>query len=265
MNQMHDEDAPDPGRRHGSAPDWIDCLRTATAFLTRLPVPGRHGQDLAHAANAFPLVGALVGLIAGLAYLLAWWLSLGPWLSAVAAVLAAIAVTGALHEDGLADVADGLGARGAREGRLAAMRDSRIGAFGVIALVLALGARIGGLAELHGPATVILTLIAAGAISRAAMVVAMRYMPAARSDGLGAGAGTPGMEDMLVALAIAAVLAVAMMLPWGWLPAILFGGGFAWILAWRARLAFGGKTGDVLGAIQQVAEIGVICAAAAVT
>ena len=265
MNQRHDDDAPEAGRRTGSGPDWIDCLRTATAFLTRLPVPACHGHDLARATNAFPLVGAMVGLIAGLAYLLAWWLSLGPWLAAIAAVLAAIVVTGALHEDGLADVADGLGARGQREGRLAAMRDSRIGAFGVIALVLALGARIGGLAELHNPATVILTLVAAGAVSRAAVVVAMRYMPAARSDGLGAGAGRPDLEEMLVALAVAAVLAVAMLLPWGWLPALLFGGGFAWVIAWRARVAFGGQTGDVLGAIQQAAEIGVICAAAAVT
>jgi adenosylcobinamide-GDP ribazoletransferase len=265
MSHRQDDDAPHPDRRHGSAPDWIDCLRTATAFLTRLPVSTRHDHDLARATNAFPLVGAMVGLVAGLAYLLAWWLSLGPWLAAIAAVLAAIALTGALHEDGLADVADGLGARGEREGRLAAMRDSRIGAFGVIALVLALGARIGGLAELHGPATVILTLVAAGAVSRAAVVVAMRYMPPARADGLGAGAGTPDMEEMLVAIAVAAVLAVAMLLPWGWLPAILFGGGFAWVIAWRARVAFGGQTGDVLGAIQQAAEIGVICAAAAVT
>ena len=85
MNQSHDDDAPEAGRRPGSGPDWIDCLRTATAFLTRLPVPARHGHDLARATNAFPLVGAMVGLIAGLAYLLAWWLSLGPWLAAIGA------------------------------------------------------------------------------------------------------------------------------------------------------------------------------------
>ena len=110
--------------------------------------------------------------------------------------------------------------------------------------------RIGGLAELHNPATVILTLVAAGAVSRAAVVVAMRYMPAARSDGLGAGAGRPDLEEMLVALAVAAVLAVAMLLPWGWLPALLFGGGFAWVIAWRARVAFGGQTGDVLVVVE---------------
>ena len=248
----------------GRGPDWIDCLRLATSFLTRLPVRAPGGVALARATNAFPLVGVIVGLVAGLAYLVAWWLSLGPWLAAIAAVAAAIALTGALHEDGLADVADGFGARGEREARLAAMRDSRIGAFGVIALVLALGARIGGLAELHGPLTVLVTLVAAGALSRAAVVVAMRYMPAARSDGLGAGAGTPDVEEMGTALAIAAVVTVAMLLPWGWLPALLFGGGAALVMAWRARRAFGGQTGDVLGAIQQAAEIGVICGAAAV-
>lgn len=250
---------------HPRGPDWIDCLKIAAAFLTRLPVEAPGGHALARASNAFPLIGGLIGLVSGLVFLVAWWLSLGPWLAALAAVLAAIVLTGALHEDGLADVADGFGARGDQERRLAVLRDSRIGAYGVIALVLALGARIGGLAELGDPLPVLLTLVAAGAISRAAVVVAMRYMPAARRDGLGAGAGTPGAEETMVALAVAAVLAIAMLLPWAWLPAVLFAGGFAWIMAWRCSRAFGGQTGDVLGAVQQAAEIGVICAVAAVT
>lgn len=248
----------------GARPDWIDSLRMATGFLTRLPVAWPQGRyRLARAAGAFPLVGALVGLLSGLTFLLGWWIGLGAWLAATAAIATGILVTGALHEDGLADVADGFGARGAREERLAAMRDSRTGAYGVVALVLSLAARIGAVATLHEPVTALLALVAAGALSRAAMVVAMRYLPAARQDGLGAGAGTPDTEEMIAALAVAGVLAVAMLLPWGWAAAIVFAGLGAGVTGWRASRAFGGQTGDVLGAIQQVAEIGVLAAAVA--
>ena len=143
------------------------------------------------------------------------------------------------------------------------MRDSRIGAFGAIALILTLGARIGVLAELAHPLVVIGALVAAGAWSRACVVAAMRMMPAARDSGLGATAGTPGVNVMAAALCIGGGVTLVALLPWGWLPALAFGGGAAFAMAWMAKRAFGGKTGDVLGAIQQAAEIGVLAGAAA--
>jgi len=243
---------------HDSHDDWFGRIRSATGFLTRLPVAGNVDEPLARATPAFPLVGAGVGLVAGLAFCLADWLGLGAWLAAVAAVLAAIVATGALHEDGVADVADGFGAHGDRERKLDAMRDSRIGAFGVIALVLVLAARIGVIAALAHPALVVGALIGAGALSRSYVVIAMRMMPLARQDGLGAGAGTPSFHESLAALLIAIAIGLAVLLTWSWLVAAVAGAAAAALMAWRANRSFGGQTGDVLGTIQQVSEVAIL-------
>jgi adenosylcobinamide-GDP ribazoletransferase len=241
--------------------DWIDRLRLAFGFLTRLPVGGRGlGAPLASAAPMFPVVGMAVGLAAGVVYVIAHGLGLGPWFAACLAVGAAVIVTGGLHEDGLADVADGFGGGGDRDAKLAIMRDSRIGSYGVIALVLALAMRIGALAAIGHPYHVLAVLIAAGAVSRAVVVVAMRMMKRARSDGLGAGAGTPGFEGTVTALAIAGIAALVLLLPWAWLLALVLGAGAAVIVALLANRQIGGQTGDVLGAIQQAAEIAVLAA-----
>lgn len=244
-------------------PDWIECLRIAASFLTRIPVGQTDDVPLARATPVFPLIGAVIGLIGGLAYLVAHWIGLGPWLSAVLALLVLMVVTGALHDDGLADVADGLGVHGERDRRLEAMRDSRIGAFGVIALVLSLCARIGALAVIGKPGLVLLALVAAGAFSRSLIVIAMRMMPPARQDGLGARAGTPDFAEAVVALVIGVAITIAMLFPWAWIPALVFAGVAAALMALVARRAFGGQTGDVLGAIQIVAEIGVLAAVVA--
>jgi adenosylcobinamide-GDP ribazoletransferase len=247
--------------RHAADLDWIDRFRLAFRFLTRLPVGGR-GLDapLALAAPAFPLAGMAVGLIAGAVYVVAHGLALGPWLAAALAVGAAIIVTGALHEDGLADVADGFGGAADRDAKLAIMRDSRIGSYGVIALVLVLVARIGALADIGAPYHVLAALIAAGAVSRAVLVVAMRMMPRARTDGLGAGAGTPGFEGTIVALAIAGIATLVLLLPWAWLLALVLGTGAAVLVGMVAQRQIGGQTGDVLGAMQQAAEVAVLAA-----
>ena len=241
-------------------PDWIESLRIAASFLTRIPVGQTDDVPLARATTVFPLIGALVGLVGGLAYVVAYWIGLGPRLSAVLALLVLMVVTGALHDDGLADVADGLGVHGARERKLEAMRDSRIGAFGVIALVLGLSARIGALAAIGSPELVLLAMVAAGALSRSLIVIAMRMMPNARQDGLGARAGTPDFAEAMVALLIGLAITIAMLFPWAWVLALVFGAIAVVLMALVARRAFGGQTGDVLGAIQIVAEIGVLAA-----
>ncbi|MEM7119846.1 MAG: adenosylcobinamide-GDP ribazoletransferase [Pseudomonadota bacterium] len=256
----------DDSGQHDTDLDWIDRLRLAFGFLTRLPVGGRGvSAPLAQAAALFPIVGAVVGLAAGVVYVIAHGLGTGPWLAACMAVGAAVLITGALHEDGLADVADGFGGGGDRESKLDIMRDSRIGSYGVIALVLVIAARIGALAGIGNPYEVLATLIAAGAVSRAVLVVAMRMMPRARTDGLGADAGTPGFEATIMALGIAALLTLVLLLPWTWVLALLLATAAAAVVIYVAGRQIGGQTGDVLGAMQQATEIAVLVAVAMVT
>src|ERR1700679_2841440 len=121
--------------------DCIGGIRTSVAFLTRLPFgQGTAGAqtDIARASWAFPIAGVIVGLIGGGVYALAYRLGLGVWPAAALCVAATLAVTGCLHEDGLADTADGFGGGATRERKLEIMPDSRLGAFGGTALALSL-------------------------------------------------------------------------------------------------------------------------------
>jgi adenosylcobinamide-GDP ribazoletransferase len=240
--------------------DLIHDCKVALAFLTRLPV--RQGQawrdaDLAGSVPLFPLVGALIGLAGGLTYTLALGLGLPPWPAAALALATTIGASGALHEDGLADVADGFGGGRTRADKLRIMRDPRIGSYGALALLLALLARAGALAALAEPWTVAAAMIVAGAVSRAALAPVMAILPNARSDGLAAGAGRPHGLRAGAAVLVAALIAVALL---GEVAgaALLAGAGAAVAVAWLARRQIGGQTGDVLGAVQQLAEIGAL-------
>ena len=246
-------------------PGIVAGFAIAVAFLTRVPIgpPAEAGWRLADAAWAFPLVGAGIGAIAAFVYLVAEILGLGPGPAALLAVLAGLGVTGALHEDGLADTADGFFGGGDRERRLAIMRDSRHGTYGVLALVLSVGLRAAALAQTGEAVYAGLALIAAHAASRALLPAAMRALPPARDDGLGADAGRPGALSILAAAAIGAAIALAALGPL--LGALAFAASAAAVLA-AAIFAFrriGGDTGDVLGAFQQIAEIVILLAAAA--
>ncbi len=230
-------------------------INAAFLLLTRLPLPADHahaGARGAAAAWAYPLVGALIGLVAGG---LGWGLlSLGLAAPMVAVFILGfqIAITGGLHEDGLADFADGSGGF-SRERRLEIMQDSRIGTYGALALILAVLARYTGISALEG-AELPLGLAALGAASRAAMVVVMAGLPNARAGGMSAKAGRPDGAVAGMAVLIGAGLCF-----------IAFGWGAIWVLALMAlitlgimRLAqrtLGGQTGDVLGASQQASEI----------
>src|SRR6202140_3785417 len=152
---------------------WLaDCandLKASVAFLTRLPVAGATpaaGADIARAAWAFPLAGVLVALIAAVVYAVAHKIGSPPWVAAALAVAATLAVTGCLHEDGLADTADGLGGGDTREHKLEIMRDSRVGAYGVCALTLSILLRVSAIASLGNPIVVLWTLIAAHGAAR---------------------------------------------------------------------------------------------------
>jgi adenosylcobinamide-GDP ribazoletransferase len=230
----------------------LRALLAAVAFLTRVPVPVRLGrEDVARGAPFFPLVGAGIGAAAAGIALLAHP-RLSPVLAAALAAAATMLLTGALHLDGLADTFDALGGSG-RERALEIMRDSRIGSFGATALVLALVIRIGALAQLVGGGPVLRASIAAGALSRGTAAALAALLPYARSEGAVL-AGRQAVFAVPVALAVAAVaepsaIAVAVV------PAVL--------LALLFRRAFGGVTGDTLGAASELTELAVLVSAAA--
>lgn len=241
-------------------------LRRCITFLTRLPLPGTTTEmagPLAEGAWAFPLAGLVVSVPAAVVYAIAVSLGLASLPAAVLCIACMVALSGALHEDGLADVADGFGGGGNRERKLAIMRDSRIGAYGVVVLVLSLAARITAIAAIASPAAVTGAVIAAAALSRATMTGAMYALPAARSDGLGAGAGKPSARIVIASLTLGFVIALAA-LDWKGadtaLVAAVLGGG---AVAFLARRQIGGHTGDVLGAVQQAAEIAILLSLAA--
>lgn len=257
MTQKSEDAAPDP-----APPSWrslpLDPVVT-TIFMTRVPIRWRGHIDtprLARAQWSLPLVGALIG---GLAGLLLWGgIALGlPALAAAFIALGGTALlTGALHEDGLADCADAFGGGQTRDQKLEILRDSRIGAYGAVALVTALGLRAVLFAALAGyGGWTIVYLAAAAAVSRGLIPVAMRLSQPVRRDGLGTMAGAPSMTVAGAAglLSIAAALAAGA--PWAGLIALgaaAVGAGAVHLLA---RRQIGGYTGDILGASQQVSEL----------
>jgi adenosylcobinamide-GDP ribazoletransferase len=247
-----------------AAAEWRDDLATAAVFLTRLPLPvasPRH--DLAGAARAFPLVGIGIGLAGGFAYWLAQALGVPPTPAALLAVLTTVLLTGGLHEDGLADTADGFGGGLDRERKLAIMRDSRSGAYGLLALIFSVGLRTAALAALVLPGAATAALIAAHAGSRAALPALMRTLDPARADGLGAAAGRPETGATLWALGIGALVALAALGIGAGFWALLVAAGAVALTGALAQRQIGGYTCDVLGAAQQVGEIVMLLCAAA--
>lgn len=237
----------------------------ATAFFTRLPVDPRAPGEwrLAESAWAFPLVGAGIGAAAAFALLLAQLIGLASWPAALLSVLAGIGLTGALHEDGLADTADGLFGGRDREEKLAIMRDSRQGTYGVLAIVVSVLLRTAALAGIGDAIHAGLALIAAHAASRAALPAAMLKLTPTRPNGLGATAGTPRPGGAIVAVLIGAVIGLAALGPARGAIAVCLAGVIVFAMAEFARRQIGGYTGDVLGAFQQLAEIVILLAASA--
>ena len=223
-------------------------MLVAVRFLTRLPL-GRPGYPdrLGDVVWCFPLVGVFIGACVGGSLWLAQAGGLSPALAGFMGVAVGLVLTGALHEDGLADMADGFGAP--PDHALAAMRDSGLGVWGVLALVVTVPVRAFALAA-AGP----LSAVAAHALSRAAMAAPMHWMRPARGDGLAAGAGRASAWPALVI-----GTAVGVVCGWQALPAAAVA---AFAVAWLAQRRFGGYTGDVLGGVQQASEVAILLALA---
>lgn len=235
----------------------LQDLPAALGLLSRLPI--RVNGDLAtrrgaNAAWAWPIAGLVIGAIGGVAAIFTLWLGLPLPLAAVVTLTLYILITGALHEDGLADCADGFWGGYTRERRLEIMKDSRIGAYGVIAIALSLAARLFALMTVLAAPFPLISLMAVGVLSRMPMVILMGTMPNARGSGL---ANTVGRPPLLT-IWIAVVLSVGIggtLLGAALLPTLISISLITLVLALVARRKISGQTGDVLGASQQLAEI----------
>ena len=254
--------------------DLARCLR----FYSRLPVPAlgadrdTHAMfDFSRAAYVVPVAGAIIGLCGALALTAAWAAGLPPLVASLLALATLVIVTGAFHEDGLADCADSFGGW-SRDDKLVIMKDSRIGTYGAVALILAFGLRAAALATLieRGLPAATIAMVAVAALSRTFGLMPLAGLPPARADGAGSAAGRPLGRSLAYAMLLA--------LLFGCLP--LFGGfgprRFLYVLAAVFAAVFavyavtrlagrmiGGQTGDVAGAAQQLAEIVYLCALAA--
>ncbi|UOM34646.1 adenosylcobinamide-GDP ribazoletransferase [Acuticoccus sp. I52.16.1] len=232
---------------------WRPALGAVIGFYSRLPVPIPADVTLARCVWILPAATVVIAWPAAVAGGLAWWLGLAPLAAALVASLALAVTTGALHEDGLADCADGFWGAATIGRRLEIMRDSRIGTYGVLALVGAVGLKAALLAQLFervgGWALVL--FIAAAVAGRAVALFPWAGLPNARTGGLAASAGRPTGNDfrtaMLMALAITAVLTLWVS-PLGFILAGLTAAGSAKAVASLADAKIGGHTGDVIGA-----------------
>jgi adenosylcobinamide-GDP ribazoletransferase len=250
-------------------------FRLAAAFLTRLPVERTDSADdappadLASAMWLFPIVGVGIGGVGAIALAVLAWAGVPTAVAATLAIGLMIWLTGALHEDGLADLADGFGGGRAREQKLEIMRDSRLGTYGVLSLAVVTVTKIAALATIAavdiGAAAG--ALIAAAAWSRSMFAPTMRWLPPARDDGLGAMVGTPTEGDTWKGLALGGLMAALMLITpagGGLLIILAAGGGGAFAIGWLALRQIDGYTGDVLGGVQQAAEAAVLIVASAV-
>ncbi|WP_141260727.1 adenosylcobinamide-GDP ribazoletransferase [Komagataeibacter diospyri] len=232
-------------------------------LLTRMPVGWLAHDGLPYSMTrsiwCWPLVGGGAGACGGLLYAGLLWLGIAALPAAGLGVGMLLLACGGLHEDGLADMADGCGGGQDRARKLEIMRDSRVGSYGVMAVVIALLVRVTALAAMPG-AMAIMAMSVAGALARAVMVVVLWRLPPARSDGLASSmAALPGYA--LVACMGLAGLCATVLLP---LPratlACAVAIGTAVIMCLFARRQIGGQTGDVLGATAVVTECAILAA-----
>jgi adenosylcobinamide-GDP ribazoletransferase len=259
-----------PGRAARFARERAGELIYAAIFLTRVPLPwpgdGPPPADLFVRSLAwFPAVGGLIGAAGGGVLVGGLALGLPAGLAALLAVALQVWLTGALHEDGLADLADGLGGGRTRDDKLAIMRDSRLGSYGALALGIGLAARVVALAAIAAadPAAAVGALAAAGAASRAVPALVARLLAPARTDGLAARQGRPPGNIAALSLTAGALVALAAAGPAAGAIALAAGAAAGAVPARLAARQVGGYTGDVLGACQQSVEIAMLVTLAA--
>ncbi len=240
-------------------------LKIGMLFSTRFPLPHAAaigGADIARASWALPVIGVLIGALGAFVYWIAVDFNLPPLVGAALAIAATLAVTGCLHEDGLADTFDGFGGN-TRERKLEIMRDSRIGTYGACALALSLLLRVAALASLAGPGQVALALIAAHAGARAVLPLFLYWVPPARPDGLSADAGRPARSSVVVAGVLGLLVLVWSLGAAGSAVALVLVLAVLGVLRRLCLRQIGGQTGDTAGALEQISEVAILLTAAA--
>ncbi|WP_273725217.1 adenosylcobinamide-GDP ribazoletransferase [Brucella gallinifaecis] len=249
-----------------------DTVRSL-GFLSRLPLPhnwlkdtdASQGDSLKQSLRAFPLAGAILGLLAAVVLLISNELNLPALVSSLMAVGALAAMTGALHEDGLGDTADGFFGATKRERRLEIMKDSRIGTFAAMTLIIWTGLKVALLAaiiERAGPCYAALALVGTEAASRAAMLAIWYGLPSARPGGLSDNLGQPSWESVVcgcsLGLFILAVTSIPVAGFAGFVKILFFSVVLMLAFAKLCISKIGGQTGDTLGATQQLCALTVL-------
>lgn len=232
----------------------IRSLRAAVSFLTVLPVAnadGGAGERLGRAY--FPAIGALVGLAAGVAFVVAASATT-PLLGAAVAVAVLAALTGAIHLDGLADTADGLLTHGDAERRLAVMHQPELGSYGVTAIAAVIVLDVAALASIP-TGRVLAALVVAGALSRLATLPVIAFVPYVRSGGKGQAAWDSRRRGLDLAVGVATVALVSLLDPRRALVAVAIAALVAAVLAIASKRLLGGATGDVCGATAELCQL----------
>lgn len=236
--------------------DRLNQAKLALMLLTRIPVGHLRGQVPSTASSgwAWPLAGLAIALPASLVYLGLDVIGFGAQVSALGMIAVSTILSGAMHDDGLADMADGFGGGSTKEQKLEIMRDSRIGSYGVLALIFAVALQVSFVTALESPAIVIPTAIGIAMASRGLLPFWLRYMPPAREDGLGRTATGISRSTVFSAAGIGllGLLSLGLLLAVCVFAGMLLAGAAVCLLAIRQ---IDGQTGDVIGAIQKISEI----------
>lgn len=243
----------------------------ALGFLSRLPLPahwyGEQGESLQDHAYAFPLAGAVLGIMGACGLLIAVKLGVPTFGVALITFLLLALITGALHEDGLGDTADGFFGGSTPSRRLEIMKDSHIGTFAAITLIGTIGLKtifLATIIEKLGAQSAALAIIAVEAASRAAMMSLWYKLPSARTGGLSDQIGAPSLEATQTALIIGVgILAVGFTIianVAAFIFALLVASLILWGFANLSLAKIGGHTGDILGAAQQITVLSLLFA-----
>ncbi|MDH5772398.1 MAG: adenosylcobinamide-GDP ribazoletransferase [Rhodospirillaceae bacterium] len=248
-------------------------LYTVWIFFTRLPWPGdfwpggaagkiKPSIKLSSAARAFPFAGIVIGAIGAFVLFVSARAGLHPLASSILGLGAGMLASGAIHEDGLADVFDGFGGGANKTQKLEIMKDSRIGTYGMLSLVIITGLKASLLAGLPGPGLAAGALFVANVLPRAGLPLMMVALKPAKKSGLGHGAGVPKKEDAIISIIIGVLVSVLVLgLSVGISASVTAGLGLA-LMGYVAKRQIGGLSGDVLGGAEQIGESFVLLALA---
>ena len=241
---------------HSKLKQAVNRYFIAQMFLTRLPSPNSlkwSDSELAASTPYFPAVGIVVGLIAALAWL-AGFAGWGANLAAIFAVAAGILATGAFHEDGLADAADGIGGAFSIEKKLAIMRDSRVGTYGSVALILIVLTKILALAQVE-PSRVPGILITAHVVARWSSLPLIYNNKYVREQGTGKPFAATVTAQRLIAASLFTIICVICCVQLQAIAVVLVAVLTVLVAQWYLRRKLGGITGDVLGAVNSITEL----------